>query len=253
MNIKTDYNNIAKSYNERYTVNYLNRIEKSLLDIASNHKIFSILEAGCGTGRWLNALSGLNKNLFGLDYSFGMLKIASSENRISNLVNGNACFLPFSEHSFDMIFCVNAIHHFPYKEKFFSEAYKVLSKNGVLCIYGVDPYADKNWFVYDYFDNVYEKDLERFPSLGKLRILCNRFNLIPDEQSVIEHIYIERTGEEVFADPFLKKNMSSQLANLTDEEYRHGINKIRYQINKEPNTKFTTDIIFYLTKAHKGD
>jgi len=75
--------------------------------------------------------------------------------------------------------------------------------------------------------------------------------LISEQQSVVEEVYSARTGDEVFSDPFLKKNMNSQLANLSEEEYQEGINKIKRIIALEPKTKFITDIKFYLTKARK--
>lgn len=251
MKNQTDYNSIACNYDERYSVNYLKKIESSLINIASNDNIQSILEAGCGTGRWLKSLSGFNKDLFGIDYSMNMLKLANKSYEKVNLVNADATNFPFREKSFDMIFCINAIHHFPDKEKFFNNAQNALRKTGILCIYGVDPFIDSNWYVYDYFDNVYEKDLIRFPSLETLRNLCNKFNFIIEQQIVVETIFIERFGNEVFSDPFLKKHMNSQLANLSEDEYQRGINKIKEQINSNPETKFVTDIKFYLTKAIK--
>ncbi|AFH47744.1 SAM-dependent methyltransferase [Ignavibacterium album JCM 16511] len=251
METKTDYNKIASAYDERYKSNYLPKVEESLLSIASEKSIRLILEAGCGTGRWLKALTSLNKKLFGLDYSIGMLKVADTEQYDLMLINADACKLPFAKNSFDMIFCINAIHHFPNKELFFSEATATLSQNGIICIYGVDPQIDKDWYVYDYFNEVYEKDLERFPSLKETKKLCELFGLRIEEQMIVEKVYSERIGDEVFSDPFLKKHMNSQLANLSDEEYQKGMERIKYNISVEPETKFITDIKFYLTKARK--
>lgn len=251
MEIKTNYNKIASSYDERYSVNYLTRVEASLLNIAADKNILSILEVGCGTGRWLKALKHLKKKLCGLDYSLEMLKIANCEKGNFHLTNADATKLPFFKESFDMIFCINAIHHFPDKEKFFSEANNSLSENGIICIYGVDPHVDKNWYVYDYFDKVYQSDLKRFPSLKETKKLCEMFGFKLENQSIVEEVYSERSGNEVFSDPFLKKNMNSQLANLSDEEYREGINRLKRKISLDPEAKFITDIKFYLTKARK--
>lgn len=251
MKIKTDYNKIASAYDERYKSSYLTEVEKSLLNSASESNVKSILEVGCGTGRWLRALTTLNKKLFGLDYSQEMLKIASEAQRDLFLTNAEACMLPFSKYSFDMIFCINAIHHFPDKEKFFSEAVESLKANGILCIYGVDPHIDKNWYVYDYFDDLYEKDLERFPSLIETKRLCKMYGLDVEKQIIVEKVCDERIGYEVFTDPFLQKHMNSQLANLSEKEYQKGIEKINHKISVEPETKFITDIKFYLTKARK--
>lgn len=249
--IKTDYNKIASGYDERYRSNNLNGVEKSLLSIASASEISSILEVGCGTGKWLNTLAALNKKLVGLDYSSKMLEVAHSAMNNYSLINADACKLPFAKNIFDMIYCVNAIHHFPDKEKFLSDAVDTLADDGVLCIYGVDPHIDKNWYVYTYFENVYEKDLERFPSLNATKELCLLFGLKLQEQIIVEDIYLERTGEEIFSDPFLKKHMNSQLANLSDDEYQKGIEKIMQAIRLDPGIKFITDIKFYLTKARK--
>lgn len=252
MEIKTNYNEIAPIYDERYKVNYLKAVEQSLLYIASENNVQKILEVGCGTGRWLKSLRILNKKLLGLDYSIEMLKIAKNSNEIDGIVNADASNLPFNNNSFDMIFCINAIHHFPDKKKFFSDAVSCLNVNGVFCIYSVDPHIDKNWYVYEYFDGLYEIDLMRFPSLDETKNYFTMLNLQVEEQTLVERVYNSRTGEEVFSDPFLKKNMNSQLANLTEEEYRNGIKKIKQEIVHQPDKKFITEINFYLTKARKG-
>ncbi len=251
MELKTNYNSIASSYDERYSSNYLTYIEKSLFSIASDANIKTILEVGSGTGRWLVALKLLNKKVVGVDYSIGMLKIAANKQNNFFLINADACKLPFSKNTFDLIFCINAIHHFPDKEKFLSDALLTLKPKGLLCIYGVDPQLDKNWYVYEYFENVYERDLQRFPSLSETKKLCTMAGFNVEEQALVEKVFSERTGKEVFSDPFLKKNMTSQLANLLDEDYQRGIDKITNKIYSEPGTKFITDIKFYLTKARK--
>ncbi len=253
MNSKTNYNQIASVYDERYKSKYLTGVEQSLLSIVSDQKIKSILEVGCGTGRWLKALTSLNKKLFGLDYSIEMLKIAAAEHKKLSLTNADACRLPFLKNTFDMIFCINAIHHFQNKEKFISEAFESLTADGIICIYGVDPHIDKGWYIYEYFENVYEKDLVRFPLLSETKRLCEMIGLHFEEQTIVDYVYTERVGKEVFSDPFLKKHMNSQLANLSEEEYQKGIERIKHKISVEPETIFITDIKFYLTKARKGN
>ena len=65
-------------------------------------------------------------------------------------------------------------------------------------------------------------------------------------------IYHERIGTEIFCDPFLEKHNTSQLANLSDEEYEKGIEKIKKQIERNPETVFKTSVIFYLVSAKKN-
>lgn len=248
---KTDYNKIALTYNKRYEGSYLVNIENEIKNLITSNNYKNILEAGCGTGKWLKLLENNHQNIFGLDYSRGMLKIARDDKSSLNLVNADAVQIPFKDNYFDLIFCVNAIHHFPDKEKFISESKRTLTRNGILAIFGVDPHIDKDWYVYDYFDSVYENDLKRFPSLDYVNMALNIAGYEQTEIKVIEKIYNERIGADVLTDPFLGKQHSSQLANLSDEEYQNGITKIKNQIKLNPKTVFKTSVIFYLTSAKK--
>ena len=193
----------------------------------------------------------LSKNVFGLDYSFDMMKIPKVGKSNLNLVNADAVHIPFKDNFFDLIFCVNAIHHFPDKEKFIAECKRTLTSNGMIAVFGVDPHIDKDWYVYDYFDSVYENDLKRFPSTDQLKYILQDLKFEMIENRIVEKVFNQRTGKDVLNDPFLQKNHSSQLANLSDEEYQSGVDKIKRQIEENPETVFTTSVIFYLTSAKK--
>jgi len=250
--LKTDYGKIAETYNKRYAANYLVNIEKELKNLISTNNYKSILEAGCGTGRWIHPINEKNLNICGLDYSFDMMKIPKAEKSYLNLINADAVNIPFKDNIFDLIFCVNAIHHFPDKEKFVAECKRTLTTKGMLAVFGVDPHIDKDWYVYDYFDSVYENDLKRFPSLKLLKILLRTEKFTDIEIKVVEEIHNKRVGNEVLSDPFLNKNHCSQLANLSNEEYQRGIDKIKNQTKKNPETVFKTSVIFYLVSVKKN-
>ena len=248
--IKTNYKKIAPTYNTRYTANYLVSVEKELLKIISSNNYLNILEAGCGTGNWIKALNNTQQKILGLDYSLDMLRVSKIDKPELCLVIADATQIPVKDNLFDLIFCVNAIHHFPDKEKFINECKRILLKNGMIAVFGVDPHIDKDWYVYDYFDSVYKNDLKRFPSLKFLeRLLEKDFGDI--KIKTVEKIYNERIGTEIFEDPFLQKHHSSQLANLSDEDYEKGIAKIKNQIDKNSQTVFKTSVIFYLVSAKK--
>lgn len=248
---KTDYGKIAGTYNNRYQANYLPNIEIELKKIIADNNFKNVLEAGCGTGRWIQSLYDKKINVFGLDFSFEMLKIQQENYSNLNIINADADFIPFKNNFFDLIFCVNAIHHFPDKLKFIDEAKRTLASNGMLAVIGVDPHIDKNWYVYKYFDNVYENDLKRFPSNEHLlkTLSLNGFKNI--KINPVERVIGKKIGQEVFNDPFLQKYGNSQLANLTDAEYQVGISKIKKQVEDNPATEFLTLIIFYLITATK--
>jgi len=250
--LKTDYGKLAETYNKRYAANYLVNIEKELKNLISTNSYKNILEAGCGTGRWISSLEDESEKIFGLDYSFDMMKIPKAEKSYLKLINADAIHIPFKDNTFDLIFCVNAIHHFPDKEKFVAECKRTLTNKGMLAVFGVDPHIDKDWYVYDYFDSVYEGDLDRFPSLELLKRFLEAEKLVEIEIKVVEEVYNERIGNDVLRDPFLEKHNCSQLANLSDEEYQRGIEKIKNQTKKNPETVFKTSVIFYIVSAKKN-
>ncbi|MDY0081651.1 MAG: methyltransferase domain-containing protein [Ignavibacteriaceae bacterium] len=246
---KTDYSKIAGTYDNRYKENYLSSIDKLLKQVIFDNGYKIILEAGCGTGKWIKSFDDLGLKVFGLDYSLDMLKMFDRGDSKAQMINTDACSIPVKDNSIDLIFCVNAIHHFPDKKKFISECKRTLKQNGMITAFGVDPYCDKEWYVYDYFENVYQNDLKRFLSVDSMKTLLDSEGFKEINIGIAEKVFNERIGDEVFEDPFLGKNHSSQLADISDQKYEQGIEKIKTQIKNNPNTIFKTSVVFYLISA----
>jgi malonyl-CoA O-methyltransferase len=100
-----------------------------------------ILDLGSGTGYFTKRLQTLfpQAQIIGLDIAFGMTKFASANSTLS-YCGGDAEALPFTKHTFDLIFtncCFPSITNLP---QVFIELNSVLSKNGLLLFstYGPD-------------------------------------------------------------------------------------------------------------------
>ena len=96
----------------------------------------SVLETACGTGRVTHHLRkniSTNAKLLATDINPDMLAFAkeklSSEKNIE-LEIADALNLPYEDNSFDVAVCQFGAMFFPDKGKGFSEAYRVLKKNG---------------------------------------------------------------------------------------------------------------------------
>lgn len=246
--MKKDYLNydaIAPQYNQRYPQSQNWERGQALLSLAKKINAKNILEVGCGTGYWVNLLYAPNRKIFGLDFSLGMLKHAKAQTVPLYLTQGNATQLPLQNATFDLVYCVDAIHHFGNHQAFIQEASRLLRPNGTLAVIGHDPHAEgaHNWYIYDYFDTVYDTDLRRYPS-GKsvLRMMKEEgFNNI--SYQTVEHIQNIHIGEAVLNDPFLKHNATSQLALLSDEVYQAGLMNIKHAIaHAKDKIVFRSDI-----------
>ena len=231
MNPRVNYDQLAATYNQRYTTSGMDGVAIALLSLAQELDAKRILEVGCGTGHWLSILQS-TAQVYGLDSSFGMLRQASMQ-KLRRLVCGQAIYLPFPDQAFDLVFCVNAIHHFGQPRAFISEARRLLTPGGALAVVGLDPHGHRDsWYVYHYFEGTYETDLNRFPSWETTLdwMVATGFDRV--EQRQAERITNLYTGRQVLDDPFLKKESCSQLALLTDEAYAAGLNRIKAAIEK---------------------
>src|SRR5262245_28291323 len=115
---RVNYDQIAPTYNQRYTVSQFEGIAAALRSLAQDVRAERVLEVGCGTGRWLAELSPVAQRVYGMDLSLGMLQQAKQRPESLSLICGHASHLPFPDAVLDLVFCVSAFHHFPQPHAF---------------------------------------------------------------------------------------------------------------------------------------
>jgi ubiquinone/menaquinone biosynthesis C-methylase UbiE len=230
---RVNYDQIAPEYNRRFISPNLEARGLVLIALAQSLKARRILEAGCGTGHWLAALRPVTPKLFGLDYSSGMLRQAARRQSGLELVQASADRLPFAARSFELVYCVDAIHHFPEPRRFIVQAMQALRPGGALAILGLDPHNPQNaWYAYDFFDGMRGSDLQRFPSQSQLAEWMESAGFENIRFARVERLDETRTGREVLSDPYLEKNSSSQMALLNDAVHRAGLAKLAAAVAK---------------------
>lgn len=227
MPARVNYDKIAAKFDDRYASGLYDGVLAALRALLSSAAPRCTLEVGCGTGYWLSALSDFLPYRCGVDYSVEMLRKAAERNAGADLVRATARRLPFRDAAFDLIFCVNAIHHFEQIDDFIGEARRVLKPGGILATIGMDPHhGHDRWCVYDYFPETRAIDLARYPSTGRVTDAMLRAGFGRMESRVACRFAQNRIGRAVLDDPELRRNGCSQMALLTDEQYAAGMNRI---------------------------
>lgn len=222
-----DYDRVAPTYDQRFAADSQEPIAAALLALARDLGAERILEVGCGTGRWLADLEPVTGQLYGLDLSTGMLRQARKRNGRLHWVRGRAGQLAFPGAAFDLIYCVNAIHHFDRPRAFVAESRRSLRPGGKLAIVGMDPRQQRDrWYVYRYFEGVWETDLRRFPSWGTILdwMVAEGFEAVTCRE--VQRIVGHKIGQKLLDDPFLRKDACSQLTLLSEQAYAAGLRRI---------------------------
>jgi ubiquinone/menaquinone biosynthesis C-methylase UbiE len=244
----TDYDRIADRFDTRYRFYGYDGVRETLHNFLGPEPN-AILEVGCGTGHWLATARqaqrkpsrhGRRPILAGVDPSMPMLAragartatlgapegSASAERPV--LVQGRAEDLPWRDATFDRIFCINALHHFTDRTRFFAEARRVLKPGGGLLTIGKDPHTEHDeWWVYTYFAETRAIDRERFARVRTLRGEMALAGFAWTESMEADHIEVLRPASEALADGVVDPSFTSQLTVLSDEEFQSGVDRLR--------------------------
>jgi ubiquinone/menaquinone biosynthesis C-methylase UbiE len=254
---RVNYDAIAPHYDIRYGVNRLDGIAGLLRQAAAEAggRQARALEVGCGTGYWLSVLAAHLGRIVGLDLSAGMLRQARRQAPASPLAQGQAGSLPFASASFDLVLCINALHHFPDPRAFIAEARRLLRPGGALVNVGMDPHAGRDrWYLYDYFTGTLETDRRRFPSAGTLVDWVKAAGFERAAWLTPERILNTQRGRAVLDDPFLQKHGTSQLVLLSDEAYQAGLARLRQALDDAESMgeilEFVSDLWMSAIVAH---
>ena len=254
---KVNYDEIAAEYDQRYQEERRQGTYEALRGLLSDESPSRVLEIGCGTCHWLKALGAiyLSRTLIGVDLSLEMLKHAENTEGIF-LSQGKAEALPLMDESIDLVYCVNALHHFVDKRAFIREAFRILIPGGIMAIIGMDPSDHRNqWYIYDFFEGTYSRDLKRFPTWTQVELWLQNAGFTDLNRTDVDFIHDPKTSHTVFNDPFLRKNACSQLALLSEKEYQCGMNKIRQnndKMGKDTPKIYPNDIVLSMQVARKA-
>jgi ubiquinone/menaquinone biosynthesis C-methylase UbiE len=226
-----DYDSIAGRYDRRYQIHEYAGVRATLMDFVGEST--EVVEVGCGTGHWLQELarsaggSG-ERTIAGVEPSAEMIARARTAAPDALLVRARAEALPWRDASFDRVYCVNALHHFSDRARFFAEARRILKPGGALLTIGKDPHTERDsWWVYDYFPETLALDRDRFARVRMLRGELTLAGFSWSESFEADRIEAVQPATEAFASGIVDRAYTSQLTVLSDEEFDAGVARMK--------------------------
>ncbi|MEK6897077.1 MAG: class I SAM-dependent methyltransferase [Nanoarchaeota archaeon] len=128
--------NLIAGYYDFFFGNWIRTTQKKAINIIKIRNNSKILDAGCGTGNFLKILesSKKNLNLYGIDISKEMLKIAKGKLKKSKLEIKSVEKIDFKDNSFDYVFSIDAFHHYSNQNLSIKKFNKILKENGCLAV-----------------------------------------------------------------------------------------------------------------------
>ena len=226
-----NYDSIAARYDRRYQIHDYAGVRAALIEFAAESN--AVVEIGCGTGHWLAELARIaslsdERVIAGVEPSAEMIARARATAPEALLVRGRAEALPWRDASFDRVCCVNALHHFADRARFFAEARRILKPGGALLTIGKDPHTERDaWWVYDYFPETLAIDRDRFARVRTLRGEMTLAGFSWSESFEADRIEAVQPASEAFASGVVDRAYTSQLTVLSDEEFDAGVSRVK--------------------------
>jgi SAM-dependent methyltransferase len=188
------------------------------------HAIKTIVDLGCGTGRFTARLADLFKaHVVGVDPSEKMLAVARERPPVAGVkfVKGSADRIPCADGSVDLVFMSMAFHHFPSREKALWECRRVLHAGGFVCVRNST--RDRGSPYERYFPN-YSAVLDQWPSAEDVRVAFEDGGFKQVSHDVVAHMMARNLSELGDKAAF---RADSTLLLLSDDDYERGLAAIR--------------------------
>lgn len=136
------YDLAAGSYDKWQWQEFWRRTETPFFDDCVESHEFTFrrrfLDAGCGTGYYLDRYGDLFREHDGFDPSAGMLAIASQRCPEARLAMGSVSSLPYSASMFDLVVCARVLSHVADLGLGIAELVRVTAPGGAILLSSVD-------------------------------------------------------------------------------------------------------------------
>jgi SAM-dependent methyltransferase len=122
---KALYENVYREIPEYNSYSPCTALLPAIIDIANQHGVKSILDAGCGRGQSVHALDIGGFNVRGIDLTLdGLLPGIDDTLCLESPLSS----MPFANNEFDMTICVDVLEHIPQDDNMLNDSLKEIAR-----------------------------------------------------------------------------------------------------------------------------
>jgi len=137
---KTQYNSVAEKYSDSFLLYNQESIESYFRCFEGiNLKEKKVLDLGCGTGYDLSRIKELGADIYGIDGSKEMVKLARQKNPTSIVEIGHFDEIPFPDQTFDFVISKWALQTSSTIDPIYEEIVRILKPHGKLIYLACHP------------------------------------------------------------------------------------------------------------------
>lgn len=200
----------------------------SILKYVPKAIIKTIVDLGCGTGRFVSALYDYFPSIiYGIDPSNKMITKAQESIAATRVIfaQSSAEDLCIIDNSVDLAFLSQVYHHFQDKKKAISEIKRILKTDRYLCIRNSTIENLDTCLYLKFFPGVYEEDHKLLSSRDEIGNLLQGHNF-----SIVGHSVIRQKFARNYTEYFekIKLRGMTDLALLPDEVFNNGLEKLEF-------------------------
>jgi ubiquinone/menaquinone biosynthesis C-methylase UbiE len=200
------------------------------------HPIDTILDLGCGEGRFSSALSNaFHAKVYGIDPSWKMLALAQRrDSRATHVqyIRGCGEHMPVHDHQISMAFMSMVLHHLENVDTTIAEILRVLSPHGYLAIRNTTREDIHQSECLKFFPTAKQFDLQRMPRTKDLiaRVTAQGFQLVASNivKQVFAHDYRK------YYEKISQRGLSGLLV-ISDYEFHSGLKRLKQYCEQQPH------------------
>ena len=237
-----EYDQLAEAYGRYRRCNPA--VLRELVTGAALTHASRMLEVGAGTGNYCRALRELTDcHCTAVEPSQAMRNQLRDADGEIEVVAGVAERLPLPSDNFDLVFCVDVVHHLSDPAAFLQEAFRVLKAAGVICVVTDSEDIIRARFpLAEYFPETVDAELRRYPSVERLRALADAAGFNGWRESRVTSSTLLTSVEAYEAKSF------SALHLIPEASFQAGLARLREDLQRGPLMTVGSYVLLWATK-----